>query len=90
MACTPGEIFRARAGNPGLDDVDPQRLELLGEAELLGRGHPVAGRLFAVSQRGVEDQETLHAASFAFSTLPAFVKRARGGDGLLCGAGEVV
>ena len=85
-----GEIFGARGGEPGLDDVDAQRLELLGEPELLGGGHPVAGRLFAVSQRGVEDKETFHASSFASSTLPAFVKRARGADGLLCGAGEVV
>ena len=70
-----GEIFGARGGEAGLDDVDPERLELLRKLKLLVGGHPVAGRLFAISQRGVEDQETFHSSSFA-PTPPARVRRA--------------
>ena len=46
-----------RRGEPGLHDVHAQRIELAGEAEFLLGGETVAGRLLAVAQGGVEDQD---------------------------------
>ena len=43
----------------GLDHVDAHGLEDLGDAELLGDGHRAAGRLLAVAQGGVEDDDAL-------------------------------
>ena len=43
----------------GLDHVDAHGLEDLGDAELLGHGHRAAGRLLAVAQGGVEDDDAL-------------------------------
>src|SRR6185503_5666856 len=42
-------------GEPGLDDVHAQPLELLRNPQLLRRGHAAPRRLLSVSQRGVED-----------------------------------
>ena len=39
----------------GLDDVHAEPIELLRQAQLLGRGHAEAGRLLAVAKRRVED-----------------------------------
>jgi hypothetical protein len=44
-----GEILGARRGKPCFDDVHAERLELLRELKLLLGGHPVTGRLFAIS-----------------------------------------
>ena len=55
----------------GLDDVDAQARELLGDLELLGRVERDARRLLAVAQRRVEDQYSVgvvrpgHVCSFA-------------------------
>ena len=43
----------------GLDDVDTKGVELTGELQLLGRAQRKAGRLFAVAQRRVENQNPL-------------------------------
>jgi len=48
-------IALGRAREPGFDDVHAQRVELAGEAQLRLRCHGIARRLFAVPQRGVED-----------------------------------
>ncbi|MPL94951.1 hypothetical protein SDC9_41114 [bioreactor metagenome] len=42
----------------GLDDVDAHLVESLGNLQLLVMGHRRAGRLFAVTQGGVENQDT--------------------------------
>ena len=39
----------------GFDDVDAQAIELLGQAQLLGRRHAEARGLLAVAERRVED-----------------------------------
>ena len=49
------EIIRAGSGEAGFDHVHAQLGKLLGKEELLRRGHRAAGRLFAVTQGGVED-----------------------------------
>ena len=49
---SPGEVI----GKPGLDHVDAQARELLGDLELLLRVQRDPGRLLAVTQRRVEDQ----------------------------------
>ena len=43
----------------GLDDVDAQLVEELGDLELLLVGHGGAGRLLAVAQGGVEDDDAV-------------------------------
>jgi hypothetical protein len=44
-------------GEPRLDDVHAERVELPGESELLLGGETVAGGLLAVAQGGVEDED---------------------------------
>ena len=48
---SPGEAI----GKAGLDDVDAQVDQGLGDFQLLGEVHARAGRLLAVAERGVED-----------------------------------
>ena len=48
------EVAVRRDREAGLDDVHAQAIELLRQAQLLGRGHAEAGRLLAVAKRGVE------------------------------------
>ena len=43
----------------GLDDVHAEVVEGVGDLELLGEVHAGAGRLLAVAQRGVEDQDAI-------------------------------
>jgi hypothetical protein len=45
------------AGNPGLDDVDAQFFQLGGQAQLFAGVHAGAGRLLAVSQGGIENDD---------------------------------
>ncbi len=49
-----GEVARRRDREAGLDDVDAQACELLGDLDLLMRVERDAGRLLTVTQRGVE------------------------------------
>ena len=53
------EIAVRRDREAGLDHVDAHGLEDLGDAELLVDGHRAAGRLLAVAQGGVEDDDAL-------------------------------
>ena len=46
-----------RDGEAGLDDVDPERIERPGERELRLDIQGEAGRLLAVTERGVEDND---------------------------------
>ena len=50
------EVALARDREPGLDHVDPEARELLGDLELLAHVERDAGRLLAVPQGRVEDQ----------------------------------
>jgi len=50
------EVAGRRDREPGLDDVDPETRQLLGDLELLRDVEGDARRLLAVAQRGVEDQ----------------------------------
>ena len=52
------EVAVTRDREAGLDDVDPEAGELLGDLELLADVERDARRLLAVSQRRVEDQHT--------------------------------
>ena len=51
------EVALGRGGEAGLHDVHAERVELPGESELLLGRETVAGRLLAVAQGGVEDQD---------------------------------
>ena len=53
------EIAFGRDREAGLDDVDAHRVEHLGDLELLLVGHGGAGRLLAVAQGGVEDDDAV-------------------------------
>ncbi len=44
----------------GLDHVDAQVDQRLGHFQLLGQVHAGAGRLLAVAERGVEDDDVAH------------------------------
>ena len=50
-----GEVAIGGDREPGLDDVDAEPVELPRQPQLFARGHAEAGRLFAVTERGVED-----------------------------------
>ena len=54
------EVAVGRDREPGLDDVDAEARELLGDLELLGDVERDAGRLLAVSQGRVEDHHLVH------------------------------
>ena len=53
------EVARRGDREAGLDDVDAQPRELVGDLELLGRVQRDARRLLAVSQGGVEDENAV-------------------------------
>src|SRR5262249_45429801 len=46
-----------RDGEPRLDDIHTQLVQLAGEPKLLVDAHRETGRLFAVAERGVEDDD---------------------------------
>ena len=46
-------------GKAGLDDVDAQLVQQVGDLELLLEGHGGAGRLLAVAQGGVENDDAI-------------------------------
>ena len=50
------EVTAAGKGEAGLNDVDPEAGELLGDGELLLQIQAGAGRLLAIAEGGVEDQ----------------------------------
>src|SRR5208282_4756698 len=52
------EVSIGGDGEPGLDHVHAEALELLGQAQLLLHIHAAARRLLAVTKRGVEDGNT--------------------------------
>ena len=51
------EVTVGGRGKPGFDDVHAQPLQLPRDAQLLVLGHGGAGRLLAIAQGGVEDDE---------------------------------
>ena len=59
MACDRLEVALAGDREAGLDDVDAEAGELLGDLELLAHVERDARRLLAVAQRGVEDDHSL-------------------------------
>jgi hypothetical protein len=46
-------------GEAGLEDVDAERGQLMCHAQLFGRVHGAAGRLFAVAKGGVEEDDLI-------------------------------
>ena len=54
---------------PGLDDVHPERVQLAGQSQFRLRRHRVSGRLFAVAQRGIEDDDILSHGSPPFFSV---------------------
>ena len=64
------EVTRRRGGEPRLDHVDAQLPERPRHLELLPEVHRRAGRLLAVAQRGVEDDDPVgvsHGSAFSAS-----------------------
>jgi hypothetical protein len=53
------EVALRGGGEAGLDDIDPQSIELAGEAELLLGRHGIAWGLFPVPQGRVENENVL-------------------------------
>src|SRR6185437_10453340 len=53
------EVARRGDGEAGLDHVDAELGQRLGHADLLAEVHREAGRLLAVAQRGVEDDDAV-------------------------------
>src|SRR5580658_7417736 len=51
------EVAVGGDGEAGFDDVDAEGGELVGEAQFFCVVHGAAGRLFAVAESGVEDDE---------------------------------
>jgi hypothetical protein len=60
-----GEVVRGGSRETGLDDVDVQPSELMGKLDLLLGRQREAGRLLAVAERRVEDQNFFHRASLS-------------------------
>ena len=58
------EVTVAGDREAGLDDVDPEARELVGDLELLADVQRDAGRLLAVPEGRVEDQDLVHRSSF--------------------------
>ena len=84
------EVAVGRDREAGLDDVDPEAGELLGDLQLLGDVERDAGRLLAVSQCRVEDLDRVHVACLRAVgvLLPTKNPPARGTEGErehLCG-----
>ena len=59
MASTASKSPWLAIGKPGLDHVDAEPRELLGDLELLAHVERDAGRLLTVAQGGVEDLHVL-------------------------------
>ena len=57
IACTASKSPGRGDGETGLDDVDAKVAQGVGHLKLFGQVHAGAGRLFAVAQGGVEDQD---------------------------------
>ena len=57
MVCTAAKSPGLLAGEPGLDDVDAQARQLMGYLQLLRGVQAAAGRLLAVAERGVEEDD---------------------------------
>ena len=65
------EVAVARDREAGLDDVDTEARELLGDLELLADVERDAGRLLAVPQGRVEDHHRVHARSLSIRKFRA-------------------
>jgi hypothetical protein len=64
------EIAVGTGGKPGFNHVDLQALQLAGNPQLLIPGHGGAGRLLAVAQGGVENDEFVgHGGSWRAGAL---------------------
>lgn len=85
------EVFLGSGGKPSFDYVDPELSELTSDVELFLGGESSAGRLFAVSEGGVEDADVVgvgDAVGDVFRAAAEGMRRERrwvGGGG---GAGE--
>src|SRR5215469_1499925 len=59
LAIRPAEIALGRDRETGLDDVDAHVVKQFGDLELFLVGHGGAGRLLAIAQGGVEDNDAV-------------------------------
>ena len=60
------EVLLGRDGEAGLDDVHVQARQLPGHLQLFHRVHREPGRLLAVTERGVEDDDSVHGLLLLF------------------------
>ena len=60
MAWTAAKSSSEATGKPASDHVHPEDLQLPGKAKLLVQIHAAAGRLLAVSQSSIEDDDPVH------------------------------
>ena len=56
-------------GKSRLDDIDTELRKRARHAQLFGLGHAAAGRLLAIAQRGVEDQDSVGIGSHGIVLL---------------------
>ena len=71
------EIALRGDGEAGLDDVDAEAFQLVGDGQLLIGVHAAARRLLAIAQGGVKDQDLFGWGSYVGihpSTFGAFVR----------------
>ncbi len=54
-----GKVAGRRDREAGLDDIDAQGFERMGHAQLFRGGHAAARGLFAVAQRGIEEENAI-------------------------------
>ena len=66
------EVFVRRNGETGLDDVDVQTRQLMGNFEFFTRRQRASGRLFGVPQRGVENDDLVFGVLIHGSATPDF------------------
>ena len=75
--CARLEVAVARGRETGLDHIDAQALQLARDAQLFVLGHRRAGRLLAVAQGGVEDDQLVAHGLCLLSCVERTVRRAR-------------
>ena len=69
------EIAFGGDGEPGLDDVDAERFELGSDLQFLLEVHRAAGRLLAVSERGVENADMVGHVMACLKRVPGRLRK---------------
>ena len=71
MACTASKSPGEAMGKPASITSTPRSLKGVGDLELFGEVHAGAGRLLAVAQRGVENQDSVRGWHASLQTKKA-------------------